>query len=156
MNSKSLVGLLVFVLVVCTGCTSKPPDDGLGPFEGDWTVLELNERGKPADEESLKRLQVAFKNGHFQQTENFPRNNNAKRVRVRIPEDSAVTVDPSKNPPEITFVSLMGPDIGKTRLGIYHLEDSKLTICRANTGEPRPTEFLATPTSILMVLERKK
>jgi hypothetical protein len=49
-------------------------------------------------------------------------------------------------------------DAGQTRAGIYVLEDGKLTLCLAETGRDRPTNFTATAESgrLLMMLRKRK
>ncbi len=54
-------------------------------------------------------------------------------------------IDPTTEPPSITFTAKTGPDKGKPCQGIYRLEGKVLTVCLAQPGAPRPTEFVALP-----------
>ncbi len=60
--------------------------------------------------------------------------------------DCAVHIDPGKSPKRIDLVVLQGPQdtVGKTRHGIYELEEDRLIVCTRCIGaEGRPTEFTA-------------
>ncbi len=151
MNANYL-RFLAGLLLVCAGCSTKPPDNGLGPFEGDWIVLELNEKGEQADAKITKGLQLNFSQGQFKQREVVTNASLASLGRLEL---SSVRVDNSKSPAEIDFVCLHGPDVGKTKQGIFVFEGSKLKICRGEYDAPRPAAFAPSSESTLMVLERK-
>lgn len=70
-------------------------------------------------------------------------------------------IDPSKKPAAIDMAVKKGPKFeGMTSLGIYKLEDDKLTWCANEPGRTeRPKEFsetLGDQKVLLVVMERKK
>jgi uncharacterized protein (TIGR03067 family) len=54
-----------------------------------------------------------------------------------------IELDPSRDPKTIDVIPDGGKDRGERVLGIYKLEDDRLTICMAAPGQPRPKEFKA-------------
>jgi uncharacterized protein (TIGR03067 family) len=77
------------------------------------------------------------------------------------------TIDPSKKPAEMDFISTEGEKKGKKEYAIYALEGDELTICLAGKfrfqGEPRkrPTKFSTKEDTegrglLLLVFKRKK
>ena len=49
-----------------------------------------------------------------------------------------IELDPSRDPRAIDVIPDGGKDRGERVLGIYKLEDDRLTICMAAPGKPRP------------------
>jgi uncharacterized protein (TIGR03067 family) len=143
---------LTLLLFLCAGCSSKPGADPSSQLDGEWIVLELNEKGTPAKEETKKHLHLTFKNGQVRQYET---SDEQQTARLSRPEEWAIRVDPAKKPAEIDFVCLQGADAGKTRFGIYLVEGTKLKIARGDLEAPRPTDFNPNPEITLMTLERQ-
>ena len=56
-----------------------------------------------------------------------------------------LVIDATQNPKWIDFVSDDGAGQKKTAKGIYSLKDGVLTLCVADPGEDRPSEFKAGP-----------
>lgn len=54
-----------------------------------------------------------------------------------------IELDPSRDPQSIDVIPDGGKDRGERVLGIYKLEDDRLTICMAAPGKPRPASFEA-------------
>src|SRR5262245_59748645 len=89
----------VLVLLVCAlGCSRKPAVDDTLRFEGEWQVLELTEKGKRANDQALKRLNVIVKDGQFQKVEV---NDGAETTKVGAVDLWAVRVDNLKNPTQL-------------------------------------------------------
>ena len=80
---------------------------------------------------------------------------------AREPKDGATyKIDAKKNPAELDIIPPVGKD-EPTILGIFKIEDDKLTICiggGSKEGSERPTKFesLEGSRTMLMVLKRKK
>ena len=145
--------LVVALLVLVSGCSKKANENEIVPFEGDWTVRELTEHGRPADAEAIKRLVVSVKGGQFQKSEV---SDGTASTKIGGADIATLRVDTSKDPAEMELVRLQGADQGKTQLGIFVLSDTQLKICLADLGEERPTGLVASGKTTLMVLERKK
>jgi uncharacterized protein (TIGR03067 family) len=56
---------------------------------------------------------------------------------------TTIELDPAREPKAIDVIPDGGGNRGERVLGIYKLEDDKLTICMAEPGKPRPKEFRA-------------
>jgi uncharacterized protein (TIGR03067 family) len=71
---------------------------------------------------------------------------------------TTIKLDPGKSPKAMDITFTEGESKGKVSLGIYKIEDDRLTICRAAPGTDRPSEFASKPGSghTLMVYERVK
>jgi uncharacterized protein (TIGR03067 family) len=54
-----------------------------------------------------------------------------------------IELDPSRDPKAIDVIPDGGQNRGERVLGIYKLEEDRLTICMAAPGKPRPKEFKA-------------
>ena len=71
---------------------------------------------------------------------------------------TTMVLDPERSPKAIDVIADGGPSRGKRVLGIYRLENDRLTICMADADQPRPREFKAEKSSrqTLMVFTREK
>jgi uncharacterized protein (TIGR03067 family) len=71
---------------------------------------------------------------------------------------TAMVLDPTQSPKSIDVIADGGPTRGKRVLGIYRLENDRLTICMADADQPRPKAFMAEKGSrqTLMVFTREK
>jgi len=67
-------------------------------------------------------------------------------------------LDPGQDPKAIDVIADGGPSHGKRVLGIYKIENDKLTLCMADPDQPRPREFKAEKGSghTLMVFTRQE
>jgi uncharacterized protein (TIGR03067 family) len=69
------------------------------------------------------------------------------------------TIDPTKSPKTVDSLRAIGPEKGKTLLGIYEIiDDNHKRACWAPVGRARPTAFISEPGSghILQLWERIK
>ena len=74
-------------------------------------------------------------------------------------EEGGYTIDASKTPKTIDFDIKKGQDQGKKQLGIYKIEDNKLTIIAAQPGSterPKSLQPAASDAMLEVVLERVK
>ncbi len=84
----------------------------------------------------------------------------AKKITVKgnemtnpMGQKSTIVVDDSKRPKQFDLTS--ANNANEKFLGIYKIEDGKLTFCREKAAlGVRPTEFKATPSNDLLVLKR--
>ena len=112
------------------GCSMNKPFWSGHKLEGDWTCTYAVVDGKPVPDSKVQILRLTL---------------TSKRYTTQMgPEtlfDSTYTTDPTKSPKHIEMVGTEGAMRGKSALGIYELDDDKLTICYTMPGNPRPTEF---------------
>jgi uncharacterized protein (TIGR03067 family) len=112
-----------------------------------WNCVSLTNGARDAPEEFIKDLQVVITGAKYA----------SKRGGKNVSE-SIYKLDPTKRPKTIDVTFVQGPNKGKTQQGIYSLAGDTLTICGAEPGSERPTEFASRfgRSYILMVLERGK
>ncbi|MFL5244599.1 MAG: TIGR03067 domain-containing protein [Gemmataceae bacterium] len=99
-------------------------------IQGTWKLMSFEVAGK-GDEDTKDENRVLVIEG-----DKITVNNDGKEV-----EKDSFTLDPSKKPKAIDFVTLSDNDKDKKRLGIYELDGDNLKICIDEKGEKRPTEF---------------
>jgi uncharacterized protein (TIGR03067 family) len=131
---------------------SLPAADPIGEqqkFQGTWIARAVEVNGEQIAEESFKHGRMIVNGGRV--TLLFK-----GEVRAR----GNVTFDANKTPSEITLEFTEGTDKGKRSLGIYKVEDGRLTICWTLVGvsRERPSRFETAPKSglTLVVQERLK
>jgi uncharacterized protein (TIGR03067 family) len=101
-------------------------------LQGSWRLREAerNDVATPANEVRRTRLvivgDVAF----------FP-----KGGSIGTSAQSSFKIDPSQSPKQIEATALVGPDKGKTFLGIYDVHPNRHRVCFAPPHKPRPTKF---------------
>lgn len=114
---------------------------------GTWQAVLHALDGREATEADVKRIQLKV---------------DAVGMTTALQGDklsrAATTVDPAENPMAIDFSYTAGGFRGQTALGIYRVEDDRLTICRAAPGRARPATFASEPGSgdTLTTYEREK
>ncbi|HQR06631.1 MAG TPA: TIGR03067 domain-containing protein [Gemmatales bacterium] len=104
---------------------------------GSWQAVTYSLNGQAASEEDLKKVRLVIdKDGKATAL------NEGKVFLV-----GTTRIDLTQQPMTIDISYSEGELKGKTSLGIYQVEGSKLTICRAAPGQPRPTVFSSKPES---------
>jgi uncharacterized protein (TIGR03067 family) len=151
MTCKHLIAPALFTLLLSVaGCASKEGDDGTKVLQGTWVVMSKD--GKQV----LK--QATFERDQFSM-QAFGASIGATKAAVgREPgmiDRSTFRVDNAKSPAQIDFVILDGEHQGRTRVGIYAVQDNTLQLCVAELDAPRPTAFSTTPKTALLTLTRK-
>ena len=141
--------LSVVVFFPLAGCSKKAADDGTKPFQGTWDVVA--EGGKKAEQQFYFEKDTV----HVQIVKNESGKTSAAvgGSSVVIPR-SAFRVDTSKTPAQIDFVPIEGENQGKTRDGIFEMNDKNLKICIADYEEPRPAAFTAKEKVTILNLQR--
>jgi uncharacterized protein (TIGR03067 family) len=152
MLTRASVGsVLVFMAIGLTAAASvdDPKDEAIKKevekFEGTWVLVYFKFGEVDAKEENLKDLGIIFKRDKMSYLRK------GKEVEKRT-----VKVDPSKKPAEIDLIREEGPLKGRAFKGIYSFEDDKLTMCLADIGKDRPTEFESKKDSLNTLVVYKK
>jgi uncharacterized protein (TIGR03067 family) len=139
---------LLFCAIGAIAADDPKKTDDAETFKGDWKAVSVvTQTGEsiPAD--------VA---GQFKF--NFDGKKYVNKFAEMV-EEGGYTIDASKTPKTIDFEIKTGDDKGKKQLGIYKIEDGKLTIIAAVAGsETRPSSFKreAGAQVLEVVLEREK
>jgi uncharacterized protein (TIGR03067 family) len=140
---------LVVALALAVGAPAtkdKPP--AAGSIEGSWAVESCLVGGQPDPglaKAPIDRIEIG--GGRWRVVRGVDR-----------PAGTAITLDPRKEPAELTFlVPAEGEEKAGSVPGIYKVEGDRLTVCYDMTG-PRPTTFESPAGSNvrLMVLTRVK
>jgi uncharacterized protein (TIGR03067 family) len=116
-------------------------------LKGKWSVVAISTAKEDAPEDVFKDLRMSFEDKTYTVTGN-----------AAFEEEGEYTIDASKTPKTIDFDIKKGQEAGKHQLGIYKIEDKKLTIIVAEAGEKeRPTSFTLKEGSAhaKVVLEKK-
>jgi len=131
------VGCLVLVLLAIGPCAAAFPDGDavkkeLERHHGTWRATSSVYDGQEAPEKIVRSITRTVEKDHV--------------VWKRDGKSFAGTkieLDPSRDPKAVDVIPDGGTDRGKRVLGIYKLENDRLTICMAAPGKPRPEEFKA-------------
>jgi uncharacterized protein (TIGR03067 family) len=115
--------------------------------QGTWTAVSSRRDGADATAEIVRTITRTVEKDHVvwkRNGKNFA--------------GTTIVLDPSKTPEAIDVIPDGGPAQGKRVLGIYKLEEDRLTICMADADQPRPREFKAEKGSkqTLMVFTRAR
>jgi RNA polymerase sigma factor (sigma-70 family) len=128
----TLTGGLAGVLSL-SGLAAEPKGDK-EKIQGTWKVVSAMMNGKePEGEEGEKIKKAHWVIG-------------PDKIQVGDElKEATYTLDPTRKPPQIDVVSLVGgeDEKGKTFKGIYSLEGDTLKICATHPDAPRPTEFVS-------------
>jgi uncharacterized protein (TIGR03067 family) len=116
----------------------------LEKLQGTWQLVSAETDGKPAPEETIKKVKVVIQGAKH--TVYFGEEVIAKEIAFQI--------DPSADPKTVDDTL---PD-GKMIHGIYELDGDTLTSCVAAVDKERPTEFVSKPGTghTLRVFKREK
>lgn len=104
-----------------------PVRDDMKKLGGTWVVMRAEKNGAPIPEEVRKTIRVEFEG-------DIMRIHDSRGI-----DKSRFTLDPSVKPHSIEF--LLGTNRETFALGIYELNEGKLTLCWSKQGGVRPTKF---------------
>lgn len=100
-------------------------------LKGTWLAVSMKQAGKALPDEALKDFKCKFEEKSYSNV-----------VNGETIEEGDYTFDDSKSPKTIDFDIKKGHDEGKKQVGIYKIEDDKVTMVLAMPGEKdRPTSF---------------
>jgi uncharacterized protein (TIGR03067 family) len=133
------------LLVPAAPAQDEAKNKDLKALEGTWTVTSVERDGK--EDKALSGATRVHSGTRYTLT---PKNGTAVPGMFKI--------DPGQSPRTIDMTPTAGRYKGKTLLGIYKLEGDTLTICFAEPGKDRPTEFVSKPGTgwVLAVHQRGK
>lgn len=117
-------------------------------IEGTWTVVALETNGNKAGDDDARKLKVVIgADGSW-----------SLNVDGREVAQGISSLNPTKSPKIIDFMTVVGDDAGKQSLGIYEIRETSLTFCVAPSGKERPGDFASQPGSdaLFLTLEREK
>ena len=115
---------------------------GRQELAGTWQAVSYALDGNKATEDQMSRTRLVFD----------AEGNGAASLDGKVFIAAKTKIDPLDNPPAIDFSYVVGDFKGQTSLGIYEVENDKLSICRALPGKPRPTKFESTAGSGLTLM----
>jgi uncharacterized protein (TIGR03067 family) len=138
----------VLISSLAAGCSPKPaPVDHTKAFQGTWQTVGTNRNGN--------KVVAVFEKDQFQINEI---QDTAAVQTISLSggtEKGQFQLNAAATPPQIDLVYLDGDNQGKSRPGIYAVENDQIKMCLAAVGEARPTEFAEKENVSLMVFERK-
>jgi uncharacterized protein (TIGR03067 family) len=142
MTVRAVLPVLV-VLAVVAAEPAKDAKEELDKLQGEWTMVSLEQKGKKAPEDMVKRYRLTIKGDQW-------------AVSIDGMAGSVITfkIDPAKSPREIDMVLKMG-DRESVSKGIYKLEGDTLTLCRTVGDVARPKEFKTTAEAGVLVVWKR-
>jgi len=146
---KLLKAAVVVGSIACALVASLPAlaaDEGNAFLDGIWLPVAMEFAGQPFPEEARRGIVLEIAGEAYTVTV-------GKEV-----DKGTVKVDAAATPAAIDIVGVVGPNKGKTILGIVEVEKDTLRVCYDFSGKDRPTEFTTAEGTqqFLVTYERKK
>lgn len=144
LEAAAVVAAMVWAVVGCQPALAA--DDGKSPIDGIWLPVAMEFAGQPFPEEARKGIVLEIVGEAYTVTV-------GKEV-----DKGTVKVDAAATPVTIDIVGVVGPNKGKTILGIVAVEKDTLRVCYDFSGKDRPTEFKTAEGTqhFLVTYERQK
>jgi uncharacterized protein (TIGR03067 family) len=142
---KRIAGLLaVFVAVIVSpSVRGDAAADEWKKLAGTWKVDAATVNGD--DSTALfKDTVLTLEEGKYKVT--FAKTNDV----------GTITLDPAKNPKQMTIMGTDGPSKGKTLPAIYEVDGDTLKVCYATEGKDPPKEFKSTAESKTLLVTYKR
>ena len=134
--------------ITLPGHADEPGKETAGRLKGNWTAISIKASGRVAPEDFVKTFKCTFGDKTYTNT-----------VGDDAMESGDYSVIDTEKPSTIDFDIKSGPDQGKKQLGIFKVDDNKLTIVvAAPDSKRRPGSFKpeADVPFIEFVLQRAK
>lgn len=123
--------LIVLVIVTAAACLAAPQQGGATDkdrIQGTWKFVSVLDQG--VEQPMPDAIRVVITSDLL--TMVYPKDD---------PTGWKYTIDPSKDPKQMDWLSEEEPGRPIRQPGIYSLEGDTLKICSAAAGKPRPTRF---------------
>ena len=149
-NLNKLLEAVVVVGAIACGFVASGPalaaDEGKIVLDGIWLPVAMEFAGQPFPEEARRGIVLEIAGESYTVTV-------GKEV-----DKGTVKVDAAATPAAIDIVEVVGPNKGKTILGIVEVEKDTLRVCYDLSGKDRPTEFKTAEGTqhFLVTYERKQ
>jgi uncharacterized protein (TIGR03067 family) len=107
----------------------------LKQLRGTWEATKVEGEGMALSAEEIKaaRITISFDGDRYVYNV----------ARTNVTERGVIKIDPAKDPATMDVTPTQGKDKDKTQSAIFKLDGDTLTICYAQPGQARPTEFAA-------------
>ena len=141
------ITFLLFCSLATAAADDPPKKDDAESLKGTWKAVSVKQGGQIVPEEFVKSM-----------TFNFDGKKYVQKVQEQS-EEGNYSIDASQSPKTIDLDIKTGNDQGKKQIGIYKIEDGKLTFVVAMAGsKDRPKSFKPEEGAdvIEFVLEREK
>ena len=152
MRPHTLLGFTLLLVVTGLAAAGDAKDEAIKKdrkkYEGTWRVVSLEVDGNKSAEDDAKKITVINEaDGKW-----------AIEVEGKVIARGTSEIDPAKKPRAVDLKVTEGDGKGQTALGIYEFGDDTRTVCLAQAGKDRPSEFSSKAGSghILAVLMRVK
>ena len=149
-NLKKLLEAVVVVAIIACGIVAGvsvlAADEGNALLDGIWLPVAMEFAGQPFPEEARQGIVLEIAGESYTVTV-------GKEV-----DKGTVKVDAEATPAAIDIVGVVGPNKGKTILGIVEVAKDTLRVCYDFSGKDRPTEFKTAEGTqhFLVTYERKQ
>jgi len=149
-NLKQLLEAAVVVAIIACGIVAGvsvlEADEGNALLDGIWLPVAMEFAGQPFPEEARQGIVLEIAGESYTVTV-------GKEV-----DKGTVKVDAEATPAAIDIVGVVGPNKGKTILGIVEVAKDTLRVCYDFSGKDRPTEFKTAEGTqhFLVTYERKQ
>ncbi len=129
-----LVATMMLMLVASTTAAIEDPNAAdLQRMQGDWMVATMKAGGMETDPAEAQALFRTIEGNKY----------TVARYSKTISQGT-FAIDATKSPKTIDSTSAAPPGV-KPILGIYEFDGTKLRVCNARPGQPRPKNFDAKP-----------
>ena len=135
MNARILIALTSLLLMAAADDDDASKDRA--SFKGEWGMVAVTADGRSIPKSMLDDTKAVFDGKTYKQI-----------TGGTVLEEGEFELDAKADPKTIDLVIKKGADAGKTQLGLYKVDDKRLTLCLGKPGEKdRPKAFESKPDS---------